>query len=83
MQSSTMGAQMADDTTIPLPLAEIEAFVAETRDLVEKVTFDESGIAGRGGNGGLLSRETIRAADELRQRLASVAAMVAAHQEGK
>ncbi|KQT52244.1 MULTISPECIES: hypothetical protein [unclassified Aureimonas] len=36
------------------------------QDLVAAITFDDSGIAGRGGNGGLISRETIRKADELR-----------------
>jgi hypothetical protein len=34
--------------------------------LVESVTFDDSGHAGRGGNGGLLSRKTIAAADVMR-----------------
>lgn len=68
---------------VVLPIAEIEAIVTETRDLIDKVTFDESGMAGRGGNGGLLSRETIRAADELRQHLESVATLVAAHQQEK
>lgn len=33
---------------------------------VAAVTFDDSGTNGRGGNGGLLSRETIRKVDELR-----------------
>lgn len=34
--------------------------------VIERVTFDDSGIMGRGGNGGLLSRDTIRAVDDLR-----------------
>jgi hypothetical protein len=72
------------DAAITLPLAEIEAFVAETRDLIEKVTFDESGrlVAGQwvGGNGGLLQRETLSATDVLRRRLETVAATIAAHQ---
>lgn len=34
--------------------------------LIEALTYDDSGSAGRGGNGGLISRETIRKADELR-----------------
>lgn len=38
-------------------------------DLVEAVTFDDSGTMGKGGNGGLLSRETIRKADILRLTL--------------
>ncbi|WP_196258597.1 Lar family restriction alleviation protein [Pelagibacterium limicola] len=74
---------------LALPLAEIEAFVAETRDLVEKVTFDESGrlVAGQwvGGNGGLLGRETLTAADTLRRRLDIIATLIASHhqQEGQ
>jgi len=73
---------------ISLPIGEIEAFVLEIRDLIEKVTFDESGrmVAGKwvGGNGGLLQRETLAAADTLRRRLDTVASLVAAHvqQEG-
>jgi len=44
-----------------------EAALVEAADLlVQAVTFDDSGSGGRGGNGGLLSRETIRKADELR-----------------
>lgn len=43
------------------------------RDLVEAVSFDDSGaIVGgqyQGGNGGLISRETIRKADALRRLL--------------
>jgi len=69
----------------PVPIAELEAFVAETRDLIEKVTFDESGkmVAGLwvGGNGGLLQRETLHATDVLRRRLETIAALVAAHQK--
>ena len=37
--------------------------------LVASVQYDDSGHAGKGGNGGLLSRETIRNADELRLAL--------------
>lgn len=40
------------------------------RALLDAVTFDDSGEMGRGGNGGLISRETIRKADELRLVLA-------------
>ncbi|SHF00771.1 hypothetical protein SAMN02745157_1425 [Kaistia soli DSM 19436] len=36
------------------------------RALLDAVTFDDSGSNGRGGNGGLISRETMRKADELR-----------------
>lgn len=34
--------------------------------LLDALTFDDSGFQGKGGNGGLISRETIRKADEVR-----------------
>ena len=44
-------------------------FIALTRRFVEAVKFDEHGriVAGRfvGGNGGLISRETLQLADEI------------------
>lgn len=39
---------------------------AAAKALLDAVTFDDSGAGGRGGNGGLISRDTIRKADELR-----------------
>lgn len=44
----------------------IDALIRAAEALVEAVTFDDSGTHGQGGNGGLLSRETIRKADALR-----------------
>ena len=44
----------------------IARLMRAAEDLVAAVTFDDSGHAGQGGNGGLLSRETIRKADALR-----------------
>lgn len=41
------------------------------RALLEAITHDDSGAAGRGGNGGLISRETMSKADELRLALAA------------
>lgn len=46
--------------------------ITAARDLIDAVTFDDSGVFGRGGNGGLLSRETIRKADTLRLIIASI-----------
>ena len=46
-----------------------DQIVAAAERLVEALTFDDSGSAGMGGNGGLLSRETIRKSDELRALL--------------
>lgn len=40
-------------------------------DLIKAITFDDSGENGKGGNGGLISRETIRKADEARIVLAA------------
>jgi len=36
------------------------------QDVIDAITFDDSGIGGQGGNGGLISRETIRKVDFLR-----------------
>jgi hypothetical protein len=44
----------------PLPL------VSAARALLDAITFDDSGQGGRGGNGGLISHETIRKGDALR-----------------
>lgn len=40
--------------------------ITRAEALIASLTYDDSGSAGRGGNGGLISRETIRKADELR-----------------
>jgi hypothetical protein len=40
--------------------------------VIEKITFDDSGSAGRGGNGGLISRDTIHAVDKLRNKMSSL-----------
>lgn len=42
--------------------------------LVDAVTYDVCGLDGRGGNGGLVSTETIRACDTARLALARVRA---------
>jgi hypothetical protein len=44
----------------------LDQLVAGAKRLIDTIGFDDSGIDGRGGNGGLISRETIRASDELR-----------------
>lgn len=57
---------MADDTCADI-------VIARARDLLACVTYDSDGImigaVRQGGNGGLLSTESIRAADELRKAL--------------
>jgi len=37
--------------------------------LVASITYDDSGTNGQGGNGGLISRETIRKTDALRMAI--------------
>lgn len=53
----------------------------QAEDVVNRVTFDESGALGKGGNGGLLSRETIRATDELRITISEIKRRPAAKTE--
>lgn len=52
---------------------EIEAAIEQAQKVVDAVTFDDSGsmVAGvwKGGNGGLLSRETLVEVDLLRRML--------------
>jgi hypothetical protein len=43
--------------------------------LVDQVEYDVCGKNGKGGNGGLVSTETIRAADECRLVLNTIAAV--------
>jgi hypothetical protein len=40
--------------------------ITAAEKLVEAITHDNSGTMGRGGNGGLISRDTMRLADETR-----------------
>ncbi len=47
-------------------MADPALLIAAAERLVEAVSFDVNGIAGKGGNGGLTSNATIRAADECR-----------------
>lgn len=44
-------------------------FLAAVEALLDAITFDDSGFNGTGGNGGLLSRETIRKASLVRLEL--------------
>jgi hypothetical protein len=50
--------------------------ITKAKALLDSVDFDNNGamVGGllQGGNGGLISRETIKAADELRKALAGV-----------
>lgn len=45
--------------------ADVELYDA-VEDLLAALTYDDSGLHGRGGNGGLISRETIAKSDRLR-----------------
>ena len=43
-----------------------ERLETASRDLLNALTYDDSGAGGRGGGGGLISRDTIAKADQLR-----------------
>lgn len=47
-------------------MSDVEPIIEAAEKLIESLTFDDSGSAGRGGNGGLISRDTIRKSDQLR-----------------
>ncbi len=57
---------------------DIDPLLKAAHALLASLTFDDSGINGRGGNGGLLSRETVRKSDELRIILSRVEQALAA-----
>lgn len=75
------------DQPATITIEDVEHLVHHARELLERVSFDEHGtmVAGKfvGGNGGLLSRETVIAADALRVELARITAIVAAYQAGQ
>jgi hypothetical protein len=54
-------------------MSDVERLKTAAKELVDSINFDDNGalIGGKwmGGNGGLLSRETIRKADEVRRAL--------------
>jgi hypothetical protein len=69
---------MSDETALPDWMAAVDAkahhdLIAKAKALVEAVGQDDNGrlVAGQwvAGNGGLLSRETIKAADALRMEI--------------
>ena len=43
------------------------ALLRAAKALMDSVSYDTSGINGQGGNGGLISTDTTRRSDELRQ----------------
>lgn len=55
----------------------LEAVADLAAALAASVTFDNSGTNGQGGHGGLVSRETIRGADDLRRALGALGREVA------
>lgn len=46
-----------------------EILCTALQQIIDKVSFDVNGSMGQGGNGGLVSRDTIRACDEGRLTL--------------
>ena len=64
-----MGLSMMSDQRTSLPSPLHAQLLASADTLLEALIYDDSGHAGRGGNGGLISRDTIRKADALRQAI--------------
>jgi hypothetical protein len=58
-----------DDARI---IAVAPSLIGLARKLVERVEFDVNGVNGKGGNGGLTSDDTLRAAGELRVVLSRI-----------
>lgn len=50
----------------------IEDLVKRAKKLIDAVEFDVNGFQGKGGNGGLTSNDTLRAAGELRVAISKV-----------
>jgi len=59
----------------------IEDIVLVAEKLIEALTYDDSGSAGRGGNGGLISRDTIRLSDHLRTLVLQYRALERKHDD--
>ena len=64
----------------------VERLLSASQDVVDAISFDDNGamIGGKwqGGNGGLLSRETISKADELRRAINAGRAALSQEGEG-
>lgn len=50
----------------------IEDLIKRAKMLISSVEFDVNGFQGKGGNGGLTSNDTIRAAGELRVAISKI-----------
>lgn len=50
----------------------IEDLIKRAKKLISSVEFDVNGFQGKGGNGGLTSNDTIRAAGELRVAISKI-----------
>ena len=48
---------------------QMKILIARSNDFLDLFTYDVNGRDGRGGNGGLITKETIQAADKLRMAL--------------
>ena len=51
---------------------QMKILIARSNDFLDLFTYDVNGRDGRGGNGGLITKETIQAADKLRMALETV-----------
>lgn len=47
-------------------MSSTEAIIEAAKSLIDALTFDDSGINGQGGNGGMIDRKTIHKANLLR-----------------
>lgn len=54
------------------PKESLSTVAARANDLLDRFTFDVTGYNGQGGNGGLITKETMQAADKLRMALEAV-----------
>ena len=50
----------------------LKLLIPNAQNLLDRFTFDVSGIGGRGGNGGLITKDTMKAADQLRMALEEI-----------
>ncbi|MCZ4274008.1 hypothetical protein [Maritalea porphyrae] len=55
-------------------MSNIQKLQAATSKLIDAITYDVTGTHGKGGNGGLVSNETIRACDQCRLVLNTIGA---------
>ncbi|MFT6659703.1 hypothetical protein [Maritalea sp.] len=53
-------------------MSNLKKLQTATSKLIDAITYDVTGTHGQGGNGGLVSNETIKAADQCRLVLSAI-----------